>query len=127
MPSSGSNPAAAGPRPASDARGLALSSNGSQRVSGVSALGRCRCDREEGDSDCDVHPTCEGCGLRLDALTQYQSPPWKRLCVDCYREESKKPIEAGLAELKNAPAVDLNSAEMWSAEMVDERFDDGGE
>lgn len=36
-------------------------------------------------------------------------------------------IEAGLAELKNATVVDLNSAEMWSAEMVDERFDGSDE
>lgn len=69
-------------------------------VGSLSAFGYCRCTHEAGDSRCDVHPTCEGCGATLTIA--YTSDGCDRLCATCY----------GLAELRSARVVVLQ-AERW--------------
>lgn len=53
-------------------------------VGSLTAHGHCKCSHEQGESFCDVHPTCEVCSADLSALTSYTSPPLKRLCRECY-------------------------------------------
>lgn len=65
------------------------------KLGALTPFGRCQCSHEAGDSKCDVHPTCDGCGEDLSALTAYTTGIGDRLCQRCY----------GLAELSRAVFV----------------------